>query len=200
MLPTVFTFIIGTQEEISERKMKLINSARAIFDRTLDIGAALAAVLIITMTLAVSAQVFSRYVFRSPWGGLLEICTFALVYITFLSTAWVLKRERHVSMDIVTSRLNPKRRVILNIITSSVCVIICFVIFWYGTEVTWERWHSGYFVTQGFDLPDAYLLVVIPIGFFLLFIQFLRRIYGYLSVWRGIRKEEAKVIEETAGY
>ena len=180
--------------------MKLINRARAIFDGTLDICAVLAAVIIITITLAVSAQVVSRYVFKSPWGGLLEICSFSLVYITFLATAWVLRRERHVTMDLVTSRLNPKSRVILNIITSSVCAIICLVIFWYGTEATWQRWQTGLFITQNFDLPDAYILVIIPIGFILLFIQFLRRIYRYLGVWKGIRKEEAKVIEETAGY
>ncbi len=156
-----------------------------IFDRTISFLAFLAGVLIIFMMLAVGTEVITRYFFNQPLMGLTEIIEITLLYITFLGTAWLLKKEGHVKMDIVISRLKPRTQALANFVTSIIGVVICLAIAWYGAKVTWDHFHTAIFETPILEIPDAYVLVIIPIGSFLLFIQFLRRTFGYLELWRA---------------
>ena len=82
-------------------------------------------------------------------------------------------------MDIVLTRLSPKMQAIINIITSILGAFICLLLTWYGTQVTWEHFREGLSTETALRLPMVYLLAIIPAGSFLLFIQFLRRAYGF---------------------
>jgi len=180
--------------------MKLVKKVAVIFDRTNDSLMFLAVLVLVFIMLSVTTEVVMRYFLGRPLIWVVDFSQYGLVWITFLGAAWVLRRERHVIMDIVTSRLNPRGQAILNIITSIICAIICLVIVWYGIEITWLRFQEGIYLYEYFEVLDGYILLIIPVGTFLLFIQFLRRINGYLKVWRGVRKPAAKVVEEIAGY
>jgi TRAP-type C4-dicarboxylate transport system permease small subunit len=114
-----------------------------------------------------------------------ETTEYAMLYITFLGTAWVLKREGHVKTELLLSRLNLRTGALLNSITSVLAAISCLVIALYGAMITWEYYQIGYVMPTEWRPPMAPIIVIIPVGCFLLFIQFLRRSYGYLERWRG---------------
>jgi TRAP-type C4-dicarboxylate transport system permease small subunit len=164
--------------------MKLVRKFINIFDRTLDLLALLAIVLIIFVMLAVDTEVVTRYFWGRPITGTLEVIAYCLLFITFLGTAWVLREEAHVRMDIVLTRLKLGTQHLLNIITSIISAAICFIIMWYGVRVTWETFQMGLRAATELETPEYLVLFIIPIGSFLLFIQFLRRTYGYLHSWR----------------
>jgi TRAP-type C4-dicarboxylate transport system permease small subunit len=160
--------------------MKLIAKVTNIFDRTIDLLAILAIVLLIFTMLSVSGQVIMRYSLERSAFWIIEVNEYALLYITFLGTAWVLKREGHVKMDVVLNRLTPGTQSLLYITTSILGAIICLLLTWYGAKVTWEHFQIGYYIPTLLKPPKFLILAIIPVGSFLLFIQFLRRTYGFL--------------------
>jgi TRAP-type C4-dicarboxylate transport system permease small subunit len=170
--------------------MKLLAKATAIFDGTINLLADLASVLIILMMLGISTDVAMRYFFVRPISWMVEIAEHSLLFVTFLGAAWVLKGEGHVKMDIVLNRLKPGTQALLNMITSILGAIICLFLVWYGAQVTWEYFQIGYVIFAVLSIPSAYIIIIIPVGSFLLFIQFLRRSYGYLKSWRASLDKE----------
>ncbi len=160
--------------------MRLLRKASALFDSTLGVFAFFAAILLAFIMLSVSAEVVARYFLGHPLIWVIEVTEFALVWITFLGAAWVLKREAHVVMDIVLTRLEPGTQALVNIITSVIGVAICLVLTGYGAFVTWDLYQREQFIPTILRPPSHILFAIIPIGSFMLFIQFLRRTYGYI--------------------
>ena len=172
--------------------MKLITKFASFFDRTIGLLALLGAIILVFTMLFVNYEVVARYWLNRPTPWMLEIVEYALLYLAFLGAAWVLKEEGHIKMDLVLNRLSPRVRVRLNIITSIIGAIICLVISWYGALSTWEHFQLGYIIASLLDPPKAPILAIIPIGSFLLFIQFVRRAYGFLGSWRVLPGKEQR--------
>ena len=164
--------------------MKLLRQASNIFDRLIDVLALVAIVIMASVTVLIVVEVTSRYFFNLPIKGSVEVAGYSLLFITFLGTAWLLRREGHVRMDFVLTRLNPRAQAYLNVITSLLCALIWVLIGWYGATVTLESFQTGYRTPFELKTPMFIILFIIPVGSFLLFIQFLRRGYGYLREWR----------------
>ena len=125
-----------------------------------------------------------RYFLKMPQVWVVEITEYTLLVITFLGTAWVLKREGHVKVDLVLNRLKPRAQAFINIITSVVSALVLLVVAWYGLRISWDYFQKGIFELSMLDIPKAPIMVVIPIGSILLLIQFLRRAYGY---WESLK-------------
>ncbi len=154
---------------------------RGILDRTIDGLAVFTRVLVILVMLVVSADVFLRYFFNRPMFWVLESTQFALVFITFLGAAWVLKNDGHVRMDILINRFSQRAQDRINIVTSLLSAIVCLVVTWYGVKVWWDYIQIDYLYPGSLKIPAYLLVMVIPLGGFLLFTQFLRKAYGYLA-------------------
>ena len=172
-----------------------------ILDSVNNFLAYLGCALIVFIVLCIGADVFMRYFFNQPIQWATEVTEYIQSTLTFLVAAWVLKREGHVSLDGAINRLRPRYRAAINTITSILCAITCGVLCWYGGENTWYHFQNGtIIVARVLYPPMAPLIAVLPIGFFLFSIQFLRRAYGFLGIWRGVTEEEKKRAEKLAAY
>lgn len=160
---------------------KLVLKASATFDRTLEILLFFAGILLGFATLSVALGIVTRYFFARPMGWVTEISEYILLYSAFLVGAWVLRSEGHVKMDIVLNMLPPKAQSLINFITSLISCMVCLIITWYGAVVTWDLFKSKAFTYTILELPKFIFTFVICLGGLLLFIQFIRRAYGYLK-------------------
>ena len=172
------------------KTIKLLTKADHIFDHILSATAIMAGVLIIFLMMGTIAEVVMRYFFNRPISWMLEVLAYSLVWITFLGVAWLLKREGHVNMDIFLVRFKPRTRCLVNIITSVLGVLICAVLVWSTTENLRFYIEVGHLQQTERYFLTAPIFVIIPAGSFLLFIQFLRRTYGYVESWRGLPDQE----------
>jgi C4-dicarboxylate transporter DctQ subunit len=172
-----FPFLGVPNTKYRVKKMK-------IFDRIIGAMAFLAGILLLCAMLLVSYEVLMRYYFGQSVAWAIEICEDILLFITFLGTAWLLKNEGHVTVEIIYVRLNPKTQKVLDIMTSVIGIFICAILTWYSAGSTLDHFQRGATVIKSLTLPKAMLLVIIPIGFFTLTLQFLRRTHGYLLEWR----------------
>lgn len=164
--------------------MKFLVKAGAILDHFNNFLFWVAAVLLFIVWFAVCADVFMRYFLNRPIAWAFEISEHILMLVTFLGTAWLLRRDGHVKIDLLVLRFKPRVQVVINSMTSILCAIACLIVAWYGGWVVWDQFQrSLHFVTL-LAPPMWPLYLIIPVSGFLLFIQFLRRTYGYLAGWR----------------
>jgi len=173
--------------------MKLFSRFWSIFDYILGIMAAVGMVILTLMMLIVCWEVVSRYFLGRGTVWVIEFSEYALLYITFLGTAWVLRREGHVEMDLITIRLNRKAKAIVKGMVSILAALLCSVFSWFGSVVAFDHLSRGMHQPTLMNPPDFPLLVIIPVGFFLLFIQFLRRAYRYLII-KDLEETREKVM------
>jgi TRAP-type C4-dicarboxylate transport system permease small subunit len=168
---------------------KLFVKFGTIFDSLNGLLLWITAILLAVGWFSVCYEVFSRSMLDSPTKWSLEIIEKSLVFITFLGAAWLLKEDGHVRIDLFVMWLPPRAQMILNIATSVLSAIACLVVFWYGSQVVWEQFQMGYRDPTVLELPQGPIYLVIPFGFFLLFVQYLRRAYGYLISRRSQQSE-----------
>ena len=160
-----------------------------IFDRILNGGAVFSGILLIFIMVAVFLDITLRKALDMPLLWVQESTTFSLVAIAFFSGAWLLKREGHVSMDQLFKRQSPKTQAMLTTITSIISMIACLIVVWYGAQVTVDYYQNGdryYSTLEAYKWPISTIVVL---GFFLFFIQFLRRIHGSLTTWRRLTRK-----------
>jgi len=160
---------------------KLLRKAGNIFDRLLDLLVILAGIIISFITISVCTGILSRYLLNRPIAWVVEISEYSLLYITFLVAAWVLKKEGHVSVDLVYSRLSPRNRSIVSIVTSILAGIFFLIITIYGVKVTKHQFDTKYFTPTILEAPKFVITLIIPVGTFLLLIQIIRKIYRHLN-------------------
>jgi TRAP-type C4-dicarboxylate transport system permease small subunit len=170
--------------------MKMLSRFWVFFDYLLGIMATIGMVILTGMMLVVCWEVVTRYFLGRGTLWVLEFCEYALLYITFLGSAWLLKREGHVEMDLIILRLNRKTQAIVNGVVSILGAILCSVFAWFGLVVALDRLSRGIVQPTLVAPPDFPLFAVIPVGFFLLFIQFLRRAHRILTTKEAEKPEE----------
>lgn len=164
--------------------IKILKRTSIILDGTIDRIADVAAGILALGMFAVLVNVTLRVLRMHTIQGMTSILGISMLFITFLGATWVLKREKHITVDILLSRLRPRAQAVLNFVTSTISAIVCLVIVWYGAVVTWGNYQSGYFKASELNIPEAYVVFIIPLGGLFLSIQFIRRSYGYWRSWR----------------
>ena len=170
---------------------KLSIKASSVFDRILGVFMFLAAAIVAFLMIAVCWDVIARTFAGKPLTWVLEFTEYGLLYITFLSAAWLLKNEGHVANDLFFTRLSTKNQILFVAVTSILGVIICFFLAWFGAAVSWEKLQNGAYQPTPIKTPDFPIFVIIPIGSFLLSIQFMRRAYRNLAKWKQARAKRA---------
>jgi C4-dicarboxylate transporter DctQ subunit len=170
-----------TPEKAHHKKSSnCIGRLTKIFDYILQVTAYFSGTLIIILMLSIVYEVVMRYFFNSPTSWVIDFSGYMQYAIVMLGAAWVLKRNGHTKIDILSVQLRGKKETILNAITSSIGFLTCAVFFWEGLTATWEAYQRHEFLYREVEIPVAPLFVVFPISFFLLCIQFAREIYNYL--------------------
>lgn len=149
---------------------KLLNG----FDYIINIMAFLAGGLLIFIMLSVCMEVFLRYFFNAPQVWITEVTECILLYITFLGSAWLLRNGGHVKIDIILNLFSSKVKTILGVVSSTIGIVVTFVLSYYGFKVTWDVFQRGIYTPTILEIPLVVILIIIPIGGLMLFLQFVR--------------------------
>jgi TRAP-type C4-dicarboxylate transport system permease small subunit len=160
--------------------MKLEREHSGIFDTIIDTLGAVSGTLIVLTMAAVLCQIIARYFFNRSIFWIVEVIEWGLVWMTFLAAPYVLKEGRHVSMDLVVLRVSPKTRAVLGIVTSIFGALICLTMTYYGIRSVWDHVVRGVVEAKVLKAPKAPLMAIIPFGFSLLFLQFIRQARAFM--------------------
>lgn len=144
-------------------------------DKALSGMAFVAGCILIFIMISVCADVILRTFFKMPQIWVTEVTECLLLYITFLGTAWLLREEGHVKVDVILNRLKPRTVAFLGIISSLIGLFVSIALTVYGLGVTLNYFQRGIYTPTALEIPVSAILLIIPIGSLMLFIQFMRR-------------------------
>jgi TRAP-type C4-dicarboxylate transport system permease small subunit len=150
------------------------------FDRILGFTAFLSGVLLMAITVFISWAVGMRYLNFNPPVWVIQYTEYALLWITFLGAAWLLREKGHIRIDTLISRIPPRIARWLELFNDMVGLAIAIVIFWFGSTNTLDLYSRGIMDVKAVTLPMYALFAIIPLGGLLLLLQFLRDFVDHL--------------------
>ncbi len=80
------------------------------FDKLTDVMAALAGAILLFICAAVCYTIGLRFLFTKTTIWIIPITEYALLWIVFLGTTWLLREKGHITTDILYTHLNEKTK------------------------------------------------------------------------------------------
>lgn len=139
--------------------------------RTLDkILGSLLVVLMAIMVIAVSWQVFSRYILQASSSFTEEIARYLLIWIGILGAAYIAGQQQHLSIDILAPKLSPKNRIKLRTGINVLIILFCvFVLVIGGANMVYLNYLLGQ-TSAALNIPLGAVYTVIPFSGILIII------------------------------
>ena len=106
---------------------------------------------------------------------------YALVYVTFLASPWLLRQRGHVYIQTVTSIMPPAMKVWAENLVCVVCAALCLLLAIRSFGVTVASF--GEIEISAFEAPRWLRYWSLPVGFFFLSIEFVRFLFSRESLY-----------------
>jgi TRAP-type C4-dicarboxylate transport system permease small subunit len=118
-------------------------------------------------------EVFARYIFRWPTVWEIEASVFLIIFTTFVGSAFALKNNAHIKMDMIEERLGPGARRKLALVTSVLSFAFCVVASIKGWQMWWEAYSLGWKSDSVWAPPLTIPYLFLPVGFVLMSLQYI---------------------------
>ena len=131
-----------------------------------------ASYLVLPLIIVVVFEVFMRYAFNAPTTWAFELTVFLYGVHFCFALAYAHKHNTHVAIDVFESRLSPKSRIILRIITNAALFLpsmglLSFHV-WVLAVNSWQQWEHA----SSSWAPAIYpVKTLMAVGFFLFLLQ-----------------------------
>jgi len=159
-------------------------------DKLNTIGGALSGLCVLVMGLIVTYEVIMRYVFRSPTIWVLEISIYLTIGSVFLGGGYALKEKMHINVDVITRYLSQRNQVLLQIISLFITGIYCFVLTWFGVEMTITSLRMWEVSPTILEIPVVIPHSFIPIGGVMILLEVIRQILEGIGELRKTSRGE----------
>ena len=144
------------------------------FDRLLDVMAALAGVILVFITAAVCYTIGMRFLFTQTTIWIMPITEYALLWIVFLATPWLLREGGHITTDVIYTHLNEKTKRYLDGVMWVIGGLTCAALVVLGVLHVWECIAGCVTDVRAVTVPKSAVFIIIPVGSLLLTLQFFR--------------------------
>lgn len=141
-----------------------------------DVFAALGILGLLFVIVVVCLEIVLRTFFAMPQIWVIEFSEYALLYITFLGTSWLLHAEGHVSVDLLTNAVSRTWARRLAVVSAAVGLFVAIVLVVFGVHATIEQMRLGTYKPTVMEFPTWRVLLIIPLGSALLALRFLHRL------------------------
>ncbi|AXF56957.1 TRAP transporter small permease subunit [Salicibibacter kimchii] len=155
----------------------MVNKATKLLNQIENVFAVTAGLLILFSMFSVVLEVIARYFFNISFIWVNEYNEYMLLYITFLSGAWLLRHNGHVSIDIINFFVGRKFNYVLNVIAALIGIFLMIILVYYGTLVTVDAYERNATSTTPLRTLQVYIYMIIPIGSFVLLLEFMRQLF-----------------------
>lgn len=113
----------------------------------------LACAMLAIMTVLVTWQVVTRFVFKSPSSITEALAKYLFVWLVLITAAYVVGKREHMAIEFFVSRYSIKTKMILNIIVEASIFLFAAVVLTYG---------GGYIAMNAMSQTDSALSI--PMG------------------------------------
>jgi C4-dicarboxylate transporter DctQ subunit len=154
------------------------------FDRMIDLMALLSGVILVFITGAVCYTIGMRFLFTKTTIWIIPTTEYALLWIVFLATTWLLREGGHITTDLIYVHLNEKTKRSLDCIMYGIGGLTCAAVLFLGVLHVGECMVGGVTDVRAVTVPKTAVFIIIPIGSLLLTIQFFRMAWSRFTAIR----------------
>jgi TRAP-type C4-dicarboxylate transport system permease small subunit len=140
---------------------------------------------LVFMVVSITYDVILRYVFVAPTHWALEVNTFLLAFLCVIPAGDVLRAGSQIRITFLTDRLGPAMKSRLDILRAAVGLFFCGIMIWKGGDMAWTAWLHNDRMSTSLGTPMVIPYIFLPIGFFLLALQ-----YAAILVTRGSKSPD----------
>ena len=154
-------------------------------DRFIDLVGRATSWLALVLALVMGSNVLLRYGFsigsiwmqEFEWHIMVPICVFGMSY--------ALRHGEHVRVDVLFQYLSPRNKRLVEVISAVCAMLLSVIVIWLCIPYVWQSWSIGEGTANPGGIPARYLLkALIPIGFVILFLQYLAHAIQFFIAWR----------------
>lgn len=158
---------------LSLSPVKFMDSLRCALEAVSEYSGRIVSWLSLALVLVVGYDVFTRYLLRSSKVYVQELQWHLFALLFLLSTAYGLKHERHVRVDIFYQRFGPKMKAWVNLLGVGLFLLpFCFVMIATSVPYVWNSFSIGETSPDPGGLPARYLLKAsLPLAYVLVLAQ-----------------------------
>ena len=172
----------------------LLSLSRLIDTINEKIGSFISWALLISVLIC-SGNAFVRYIFHTSSNAWLEIQWYLFSAIFLLASAWTLRRNEHVRIDVIAGKLSKRAQAWIDIIGFLVFLLpICLIILYYAIPYAWLALESGEMSSNAGGLIVWPAKILIPLGFLMMALQGLSELIKRIGFLQG--KVDASVFEK----
>lgn len=147
-----------------------------------------ACVAVSIMAVLVFINVIARYVFGDSLAVSDELSTYLFVLMSFMGTAIAARRKAHLGLSIVTDRVSPRARMIINEVMYAISALFCLLIVIFGAQMVISQYQMGQ-ETATMQWPEWIYGSFVPIGAAFAMLAFLQTM---VQMYKDYQAEEGK--------
>jgi C4-dicarboxylate transporter, DctQ subunit len=165
--------------------MNFLRKAERVFDKVMDVMLLLSGAIVIVDMVLVAQDVIVRKAADFTWAPLYEILTYSLVWMTFLGTAAIYRDKGHVKLDSLVQFFSERKQNLISFVTSCAVALLCIFMTFLTARLTINDYLNHFVLATILNPPKWPIEIIIPIAFFMLFIQAIRHSVSYFRAYRS---------------
>jgi TRAP-type C4-dicarboxylate transport system permease small subunit len=151
------------------------------------------AAIVVFAMLMITAEIILRVTMNKSIQPVMQFSGYSLFVITMLGAAWVLREKSHISVTFLVDKFSKRVRTILNVILKLLGSVTCiFLMYVTGNYIINEVWATRMLTDYPIRFPLAYLMIIMPVGWLFLAIEFLIQLGPEIS---NVRKGDSDADE-----
>lgn len=136
----------------------------------------LALIAFVILTTSVIYEVIARSILNKPTIWSIEIVTYMISCVAFFGSAYVLRINRHLEINLFIKILSSKAKKSMNIFSNFLGLCFCLIAFFYGCQLINLSYILGVVSESELRVPQWIPQLTVPIGFFALSLEFFVRL------------------------
>ncbi len=136
----------------------------------------IAALLLGAVAVLVTVDVLARNVGLGTIAWVVEVSEYSLPVATLLVAPWLLHRNEHVRLDALLTALPRRYGLLLERCADTIGILICAVFIWFGVKLIADSARLGSMMVKTLAVPEWWQYALVPVCFFLLGVEFARRL------------------------
>lgn len=134
----------------------------------------IAAVSLFLFIVLSSAQVIARYFLNSPLAWVEEVSVVILIWMTFIGSAWLVRKDQHIRVELLEELGYPRLRTVLYTVYD-LCSIAFLILLAIGGYQLIDLMRFDR--TPALRIPYSVIVAVVPVACGLMAVYFALRIY-----------------------
>ena len=139
----------------------------------------LSCIIVFAIFVLIVMDVLMPFVGLQPWEGTLGVVEYGLLWFTILAAPWLARIKGHVFIDAVAEMLSTKARKITSKIAYLIVIAGSLLLAYYSLELAIESFVDEAIDERGIELELWWIYAPMPVGFFLVAVEFLRFLIGF---------------------